>query len=146
MKKYIATLALTLAIAAPLAAERKRPAGNPHSSPLTHCLQVIDLSEAQKAQIKTILDSSAGTMRGLHDALRTDREALRRLLEATTPDACAIGAATLKVQAGEKAIKNALDATRAAVEGVLTPDQKLKFSGCMDALRNRPGDDKGPRD
>lgn len=139
MKKIAMTLALAALMTAPLAAQqRQRPAGNPHNNPIMHCLQVVDLSEAQKAQVKTAFDTAAPALRTLHEQLKKDHEALKTLLEATTPDACAIGNAMLKVRTSEKAIQSANEALKAAIEAILTPDQKLKFQGCMDAVKRGP--------
>lgn len=107
----------------------------PQHGPVGRCIEVVGLSDTQKEQVRTILEASAPRVRTLHEQLKTDRQALRELLQSSSPEACAVGNAVLKVEADQKAIAAELEKIRGEVEAVLTPEQKLKFAGCMDALR-----------
>ena len=137
--KTILRCMMTLLILVPaVAAARQRPAQPGFPGPFGRCLEVVGLSEGQKEQVRSIFSNSQ--LQALRQQLRTDHEALRAALQAAQPDACTVGQATLKVVADEKAIEAENANLRTQIEAVLTPDQKLKFSGCMDAL-NRPKDD-----
>lgn len=131
-----AALALAL-IAAPLLAV-DAPAGAPAApmgplAPYLACLRIVDLTEVQKADVKTIVEAARPTLVALHATLKTDREALRAEITAATPDPCKIGTALLKVEADRKAIGDELKAVRTAVEALLTPEQKAKLDGCLKA-------------
>ena len=140
----MAALALALVTAPLLAADDPAgPAGGP-GGPLVgylRCLHVVGLTDGQKADVKALLEAAKPGMEALHAALKADREALRAALGATSPDACAIGAAVLKVEADLKAIGEELKKLRAAIEALLTPEQKAKLEGCLQAPKpNGDGD------
>lgn len=100
---------------------------------LLKCLSIVDLTDAQKAEIRTILETEKPVMQGLLQQLKTDAEALRAAIEATPQDPCAIGSALLKVGADKSAIRAELQAVKASVEAVLTPEQVARLNGCLQA-------------
>jgi Spy/CpxP family protein refolding chaperone len=117
------------------------PQGGPQAgpgNPMLRCLSIVNLTEDQKAQIKTIIEAAAPSIKALHETLATDRQALKTAIEATTQDACAIGNALIKVQADEKAIRAELEKTKASIEALLTTEQKLKLEGCLEAPKDGP--------
>ncbi len=141
-----AALALAL-VAAPLLAV-DAPAGAPAApkGPLAAdlgCLHGVDLTDVQKADVKALLEAARPGLDALHATLKTDREALRAAVAATTPDPCAVGTAFLKVEGDVKAIGEALKAVRTAIEAFLTPEQKAKLEGCLKAPRPNAGEDEG---
>ena len=122
------------------------PQGGPQAgppNPLLRCLQIVNLSEDQKTQVKGILDAAAPTLKALHETLATDRQALKTAIDAVPQDACAIGNAFIKVQGDEKAIRTELDKVKAAIEAILTPEQKSKLAGCLEAPKDGPGPGAG---
>ena len=137
MKTLVRFVMAVLILVPAIAGARQRPTQPGFPGPFGRCLEVVDLSEGQKEQIRSIFSSSQ--LQTLRQELRTDQEALRDAVQAAQPDPCTVGAAMLKVAADEKAIDAENARLRTKIEAVLTPDQKLKFSGCMDAL-NRPRD------
>lgn len=114
------------------------PQGGP-GNPIMRCLQILDLSVDQKAQIKGILESSGPALKALHETLAADRQALKAAIEAVPQDACAIGNALIKVQVDEKAIRTELGKVKVAIEAVLTTEQKAKLAGCLEAPKDGPG-------
>lgn len=118
------------------------PQGGPQAGPghpILRCLSIVNLTEDQKAQIKAILDAAGPTLKALNETLATDRQALKAAVDATPQDACAIGAALIKVQADELAIRTELETTKASIEALLTTEQKLKLEGCLQAPKDGPG-------
>ena len=111
--------------------------------PILKCLQIVNLSEDQKTQIKGILEASAPAIKALHDTLVTNRQALRAAIEAVPQDACAIGNAMLKVQADEKAIRAEHEKVKLAIQAILTTEQKTKLAGCLEAPKDGPGPGQG---
>lgn len=141
-----AALALALVAAPLLAADA--PAGPPPGpkGPLAGylgCLRVVDLTEAQRADVRAILEAAKPKLDALHATLRADQEALRDAIAAPTPDPCAVGAALMKVDADRKAIGAELKLVRDAIEALLTPEQKARLEGCLRAPRPNAGDDEG---
>ena len=144
IKKAIgATLVLvTLSVTTLLAQQRPGPPPGQGQgdgpSPLQRCLQILNLSEAQQTQVKGIFDTAAPQLKALHEQLKSDEEALRTAITATTPDACAVGNAALKVHSDREALRAQHESVKTQIEAVLTVEQKAKLEGCME----RP---RGPR-
>jgi Spy/CpxP family protein refolding chaperone len=141
-----AALALAL-VAAPLLAVDPPAGGAPGpKGPLggyLRCLAVVGLTDVQKADVKALLEAEKPKMDALLATLKTDREALRAAVTATTPDPCKVGAALLKVEADVKAIGEELKTLRAAIEALLTSEQKAKLEGCLKAPRPNADEDEG---
>ncbi len=136
-----AALALALA-AAPLLAAAPAPGPKGPLAGYLHCLGVAGLTDVQKADVKALLEAARPGTEALLATLKSDREALRAAVTAATPDACAVGAALLKVEADLKAIGEDGKALRTAIEALLTPEQKLKLEGCLKAPRPHGAEDE----
>lgn len=107
------------------------PDGMGPLGPIGRCLAAIGLTDAQKADIKALLEAEAPTLQALHETMKTDEEAVKTAVEATTPDPCAVGTAVLKVHADREAIQAELETLRTKLEALLTAEQKLKLAGCL---------------
>lgn len=103
---------------------------------LTPCLFVLNLSDAQRLQIKQIMDTEQPAVTAILDRIKTDKAALDALARVATPDACAVGTAYLKIDADNTALQTEFRLIRTKVETVLTPDQKAKLDGCLSVLAN----------
>jgi Spy/CpxP family protein refolding chaperone len=103
---------------------------------------VLDLSDAQQAQIKAILQSERQTVAPLQKSLQASREALRQAAQADTFDEAAVRS----IAAGEAATRTELIVARARtqnrIHALLTPAQRAK----AEKLRPRHRDGRGPRD
>lgn len=149
--KILASLAAGVVVAVlaatPLMAADSAAAGQ--KGPVAHfleCLKIVNLSDAQKGQIKAILESAKPTLQGLHQQVETDIEALKTALGTSSPDPCAVGAALLKVHADRVAIVDEFKAIKTSIEAVLTPEQIAKLEGCLQAPRSTQpasGQDEG---
>ena len=100
---------------------------------LRECLSILDLSDAQKAQIQGILDAAAPTLQADADAVRSARQTLKAALEANPPDACAIGTDALAVKSARETLRAERESVRQQVEATLTPDQVARLEGCLAA-------------
>ena len=98
-------------------------------------LATLDLTDDQKAKIRTILESRRDAGQALALTVRTDAKALHDLAAAPNPDPAAVGAAFLKVKADRDAVKSAMEGALVEVKTVLTPDQQTKLDGYLAALR-----------
>jgi len=137
---FLAVALTSAALAFPAAAMGPMPdAGHSGHRPievLLKCLSVVGLTDTQKADIKTFLESEKPIMEGLADKLKTDGAALKTALQANPADPCAVGGALLTVQADGKALKTEGGKVVAGVEALLTPEQKSKFEGCLAGMHH----------
>ena len=128
---FTLTAAAGTAFAATTRARPKRP--RPAIEKVLRCLQIVDLSDAQKTSIRGIFDSVQPTLASLADTLHADQATLQSLLDADSPDACAIGSAALTVHQDADALRAEMQVTMDAINGVLTAEQQLMLSGCLHA-------------
>lgn len=148
MKKSIQALliiALALSSTIALAQGPGKPPNSPdqgRKSKLQKCLTIVQLTDAQKTQIKAIMEAARPGLEVLHQKMVTDRQALRAAIEATPQDNCAIGAALVQVQADKQAIRSEREKVGDAVRALLTPEQQARLEGCLQA----PKDDGPPND
>jgi Spy/CpxP family protein refolding chaperone len=112
-----------------------RPGGDGPLAAILRCLSVLDLSDSQKESIGRFLESEKPILRSLQAELRADAEKLRAALAATPPDPCAVGAALLEVEADKSAIHAELEKIKSTIGSMLTPEQKAKYEGCLEAPR-----------
>jgi len=98
-------------------------------------LATLDLTDDQKAKIRTILESKRDAGQALALTVRTDAKALHDLAAAPNPDPAAVGAAYLKVKADRDAVRNAMEGVLGEIKTVLTPDQQTKLDGYLAALK-----------
>ncbi len=102
---------------------------------LRDCLGILNLSEAQKADIKAVLDAAKPQFDTLAATLQADREALSADLSKTPPDPCAIGNDVLKLHADREAMRAFLGSVKDEILALLTDAQKAKLVGCLEAPR-----------
>lgn len=98
------------------------------------CMMLLNLTDTQRTQIQAILKAAQPTFDTLAARLEADHAALVALAGATSPDACAIGRAYLQEQTDVKALQAQADLVRGQITALLTPDQKARLEGCIDAL------------
>jgi len=153
----IAPLAAAAFLAAPVFAARggnaitppPGPAAGQHRNPvrvLLHCLRVVNPSEDQSAAIRQILADAKPALQSLHENLKADRQTLKTALDADSPDPCALGTDLLAVKGDREAIRAQIEGVKAAVEDVLTPDQRNRFDGCVAGLLAAAPPDAAPPD
>ena len=94
---------------------------------MMHGLSRLDLTEAQKADVKRIIESRKATFDSLHERARADWEALDAAAEAQSPNAATVGAAYLKVRANREAMRAERQALMDQVRAILTPEQRQKL-------------------
>ena len=100
---------------------------------LIRCLAVVNLTDAQKADIKVLLEAAKPEAEAIAAKLKADREALKAEIEKTPPDPCAVGNDVLQLHADRVAAKALFDSVKEAVLALLTPEQKAKLAGCLEA-------------
>ncbi len=131
--------ASTLLLAGALAAGTAlaQPAPGRFARGVRAAMATLDLTDAQKNDVKAIFASHKGEGMAFHQQARADREALKAAASAANPDPAAVGAAYLKVRADRQAAAAKMKAVRAEIDEVLTPEQRAKLDGWIAAHRQQ---------
>ena len=128
------TLTSTLAVAQPPA--QQGPKDGKGKGPLFHCLQIVNLTEDQQAQIRSILETAQPTIQTLREDAREAREAVKAIMDDETIDECALGAAVLAVRTADEALRAEMQKVMESIKLVLSPEQAAKLEGCLEAARD----------
>ena len=139
----IGTMSLVLALGAilalPLLASPGGPAGarmGPAQRVLRGALASLDLTQEQKDKIKATLEAEKPGVQAMAEQNRADARALRDLASGTQPDPKAVGEAFLKVQKNREAAKAVREKVQTKIEALLTPAQKGRFQGYIQAAKD----------
>ena len=119
---------------------------HPRHGHLRECLSILDLTDAQKADIQAILEAARPGLQAGREAVRAAREALRAAVETVPPDACLIGNDFLALTAARQAFGGSLEAVLGQIMATLTPDQQSMLEGCLQAPRPNAAGEGGGRD
>ncbi len=137
MKRIALPVFLSLFLAFSAASQ---PTGEGHrmgQPPLRRALAALDLSDAQKTQIKDIFKAQRPAFQDLRERARNSRERLDQLASAPAPDTAAIGAAYLDFHKNREAIKLERSKLIQQIEQVLTPEQRGELKGMKKAFQAR---------
>ena len=98
----------------------------------------LDLTDEQRAQVKTIVDSHQAEFKAVGEKMRGAREGMRALVEADTLDEAAVRAKSLEVAAAaaDAAILSAT--VRAQTLQVLTAEQQAKLKELQASRQAQP--------
>jgi Spy/CpxP family protein refolding chaperone len=129
-----AGLAMAQAVPGPGAPAGKRL--GPAQRVLLGALASLDLSQEQKDKIQVAVDAEKPAIQALAQKSRADGQALKDLVATSNPDPKAVGEAFLKVHQNRLAAKAERDKVQAQVEALLTPAQKAKFQGYVQAAKD----------
>lgn len=143
----LAAAVAALTAAAPAFAQPGPP--GPPAGPMAHrahhpfahilrCLAVVNLTDAQKDEIRAVLEAARPEAEAIAARLRADREALKAEIEKTPPDPCAVGSAALQLHSDREAARALFQTVRDAVLALLTPEQKARLAGCLEAPKFAP--------
>jgi Spy/CpxP family protein refolding chaperone len=143
LRRMLMIGSLAMALPAVLAVAQPGPAGQGPGGRmgagqrvLRGALAQLDLSQEQKDKVKAVIEAEKAGMKAMGAQNRADAVALRDLSAAAQPDPKAVGEAFLKVRQNREAAKAAREKILAKIEAVLTPAQKAKFQGYIQAARD----------
>jgi len=134
MRFTTARLALAALLLAPAALAQDAP--RPHRR-LEKLAGKLGLSEPQREQIRAGVERHADELQTRRAAVRSAREELRRVLDASPGDAAALRDAAQRVEAARSELVVARGARRAELRTALTPDQQQQAQQLRDAHRAR---------
>jgi protein CpxP len=125
---------------------RMRGPGGPMGGPLGFGpgFQQLDLTDDQKAQLKSIADSHRDEFREAGQKLGAAREAMRALIEADQIDESAIRAKSAEVAAAEAEVAILNARVRQQSMQVLTSEQQAKLKELRESRQQRPMKRRGP--
>jgi len=136
----LAAAVAALTAAAPALAQAGPPgpptgpvAGRAHHpfARILRCLGVVNLTDAQKADIKAVFEAAKPEAEAIAAKLKAE-------IEKTPADPCAVGSAALQLHADRESAKALFETVRDAVLALLTPEQKAKLAGCLEAPKHAP--------
>lgn len=125
------TMGVGGAIAGPARAGRAQEAARAYRAALAQ----VGLTPGQKAHIKALVTKERPTLESLRGRQQISAAALQALLQAPNPDPTAVGNALLKLRADRMAVRAEMKNLRRQTVAVLTPTQKARLNGYLDALR-----------
>jgi Spy/CpxP family protein refolding chaperone len=100
---------------------------------LRECLAILDLTDGQKTDVENALAAAKPTVQADVAAVKAARQTLTSALEATSPDACAIGADVLALKGAREALRAERQTVINQILAILRPDQQSRLQGCLDA-------------
>ena len=106
------------------------------------CLSIVDLSDSQKEEIRGILEAAKPGILADAVAVRASREKLRADSGAANADTCLVGQDFLALRATLESLRGDLESVRDQVAATLTPEQKAKLEGCLQAPRAESAEDE----
>ncbi len=131
LKRLIPAAAMALALVAGGAQAQRHPGmGGPGmmGGHVEHMLDLVDATDAQRTQIKTIMDTARNELKTSQDALRSLHEQGMTLFAATNVDAAAIEALRVKGSALHEQVSMRMSQAMIDVARVLTPEQRAKLA------------------
>jgi Spy/CpxP family protein refolding chaperone len=142
VRSIVAAAALALALPAATGAAQPGPAAapggrmGPAGRVLRGALAQLDLTQEQKDKVKVVIAAERSGLETMAARNRADALALRDLAAAPQPDPKAVGEAFLKVRQNRETAKAARQNVLGKIEAILTPAQKAKFEGYVQAARD----------
>jgi protein CpxP len=136
-KKLLGVAALSvfgLATAGLAADEGRGPGGPGHGRMGRHGrhgfrgdFRGLDLTDAQKAQLKSMHEQQREAMKPVMEQQRQLRQQIREALESANPDAARIGQLEIQAHRLRQQMKAEHEKMREAFVNILTPEQKAQF-------------------
>jgi len=102
-----------------------------------HMLDMVDASDAQRSQIKQIMDAARADMKTEHEAARKLREQAQTLFAAPNIDAGAIEALRLQMTAHHEQVSKRMSQAMIDAARVLSPEQRAKMAERMKKMQAR---------
>ncbi|MGM9513080.1 Spy/CpxP family protein refolding chaperone [Roseateles sp. DB2] len=134
LNRLIPAVAMALVLATGAAQAQRHPGmGGPGMGPMMgghveHMLDMVDATEAQRAQIKSIMDAARNELKTQHETLRSLHEQGLTLFSATNVDAAAIEALRQRGSAAHEQVSKRMSQAMIDVARVLTPEQRSKLA------------------
>ncbi|HEX3126320.1 MAG TPA: periplasmic heavy metal sensor [Thermoanaerobaculia bacterium] len=143
-RKLMIAIALLTLLAIPFVANAAADKGPRNPADILHnaraLAKYLKLTPAQIETTKGLLEDLHATTKPLYDQIEPLETQLHSQLDAASPDACAVGATVVKIDALRDQIRDARQDFDAAFSAILTPAQLAKYEALKDLLK--PGDEE----
>lgn len=145
-RKLMIAIALLTLLAVPFLAQARPGGGGGGGNPaeILHnaraLARYLKLTPAQIETTKGLLEDLRATTKPLYEQIEPLEAQRRAQLDAAHPDACAVGATVVKIDALRDQIRDAREDFDAAFSAILTPAQLAKYEALKDLLK--PGEDE----
>lgn len=127
-------LAVVMGSGAALAGPARAGRGQQASRAYRAALAQVGLTPNQKAHIRALVSKERPVLESLRGRQQISAAALQAVLQAPNPDPAAVGNALLKLRADRMAVRAEMKNLRKQTVAVLTPTQKAKLNGYLDAM------------
>ena len=104
---------------------------------LVRMLTELDLSAAQKREVAGILKANRDSTKALRDSVKSAMDGLRGVMAKTPGDEAAVRAGAKAVADAAVELAVARGRVKAAIDAVLTPEQRTKRDALREALRDK---------
>jgi protein CpxP len=143
----VSALMICLLMGGLLTAAAQRPFGPPQGGPgaggpppfVEHLWRMLDLTDAQKEQIKTIREAAATAAQPKHEALKPLQEQTRMLIEAPAFDEAAFRSLATQMSAIQVELQVIHARAENGTYNVLTAEQKAKLAELRKTMGERGG-------
>lgn len=106
----------------------------------------LDLTEEQKAAAEALREQARAEIEPLREQIRAQREQLHTLLDASNPDAAAVGQLVIGTHALHEQIRTLIESYEQRFAALLTPEQLTKWENFKELRRPHRGGPWGPPD
>jgi Spy/CpxP family protein refolding chaperone len=135
MKRTLLAVAGTLMISATLFAQSS-PAGQ-RPGPLTGLKNALELTDAQVQSITALAQTEKTRVQTIMTDIKQKHQALKALLNATSPNPADVGNAAIALDAAQKKLQPERDYFIGQVKALLTGDQQQKLDTLLAASGGR---------
>jgi protein CpxP len=104
---------------------------------IEHLLDMVDATDAQRAQIKQIMDAAKQDLKAQHSGGRSLHEQGMALFSAPNIDAAAIEALRVQISAQRETASKRMSQAMVEAARVLTPEQRAKLAERMKKMQAR---------
>ena len=106
--------------------------------PIVFVTNFLQLSGVQTSSLITMIQAREAALQPIAETLRASREALANLLDASNPDAAAVGRLLIEIRGEENQLGEVARQAAASFEETLLPEQRQRLQFVRQAAQVQP--------
>ena len=106
--------------------------------PIVFVTNFLQLSEEQTSALITMIQAREAALQPIAEKLHANQEAIAKLLDASSPDAGAVGRLLIEIRGGEKQVGEVARQAAASFEETLLPEQRQRLQFVRQAAQVQP--------
>jgi uncharacterized membrane protein len=110
----------------------------PLPQPIVFVTNFLQLSDVQTSALITMVQARDAALQPIAEKLRANQEALANLLDASSPDAAAVGRLLIEIRGEEKQVGEVARQAAASFEETLLPEQLHRLQFVRQAAQVQP--------